>query len=363
MQKNIAARFSLVAAIGIATSLTACAGPTGPAGADGADGADGTNGVDGTDGTDGTDGVDGTDGTDGTNGTDGRDAPVDVVVLPGFFAPESINAGADGTLYVASVATGALVTISADGYTLEEALPAETAPAPNNTQVIGKLGVFVDDANSDLWLCTINATTFASTLRRYDLATFAQEAEFPVLAGVCNDIATDSAGNVYITDSFTGIERLPVGGTALELWATDASFTADPGAFAIDGIVIDGDDIYVNNLTSGALIRVAIQENGSAGTPVTISGVTLTSPDGMRLRAPGRILVAEAAADTLSEIAINSADNTGVRSVLSNRLDRPSAVAISGGAAWVAEGQIGRVFQLDNTPLNLPFQVVRLPLF
>ncbi|MFZ9888929.1 MAG: hypothetical protein ACO3JL_15640 [Myxococcota bacterium] len=131
--------------------------------------------------------------------------------------------------------------------------------------MIGKLGTSVDDANSDLWLCTMNTMTYASTLRRYDLATFTQETEFPAQAGACNDIAIDGNRNVHITDSFTGIERLPVGGSALELWATNASFTAGPGEFAIDEIVIDGDHIYVNNLTSGSLIRVMIQRESSLG--------------------------------------------------------------------------------------------------
>ncbi|MFZ9888930.1 MAG: hypothetical protein ACO3JL_15645 [Myxococcota bacterium] len=81
-------RFAAILAI--ATGIGACVG---------AAGSDGTNGVDGY---------------NGVNGADGRDAPVDVVVLPGFLAPESFNAGADGTVYIASVATGTLLTMSPD---------------------------------------------------------------------------------------------------------------------------------------------------------------------------------------------------------------------------------------------------------
>jgi sugar lactone lactonase YvrE len=359
----------------LSLSLVACVGPVGPVGpagmngadgtdgADGADGMDGRNGTDGTNGRNGTDGTNGRNGTDGTNGRNGTDAPVDNVILPGFFAPESIHTGSDGRIYVTSIATGAVATIAADGRAITTVIPAESVATAGGPQTIGKLGVYVDDARSDLWLCTLNTTTFASTLRRYDLATFAAEAEFPTVAGACNDIAMDSDGNVYITDSFTGIERLAAGGSALELWSANDLYSAGPGQFAIDGIVVDGTEIYVNNLTTGRLIQVGIQMDGTARAPVAIEGVTLTAPDGMRLRGPGRILVAESLANTLSEVTVDAVRHTGIRNVLNNRLDRPSAVAVSGEAAWVAEGQIGRVFGLDSTPLNVPFRVVRVPLF
>ena len=65
--------------------------------------------------------------------------------------------------------------------------------------------------------------------------------------------------------------------------------------------------------------------DGTAGTPVQITGVTLTAPDGMRLVAPNTILVAESFVDTLSEVSVNATTNIGTRTVLSNRLDRPSS--------------------------------------
>ena len=60
---------------------------------------------------------------------------------------------------------------------------------------------------------------------------------------------------------------------------------------------------------------------------------------------------------------VDPANDTGTIETLSNRLDRPSAVDVSQGAAWVTEGQIFRAFGLDNTPVNIPFQVVRTILF
>jgi sugar lactone lactonase YvrE len=198
-----------------------------------------------------------------------------------------------------------------------------------------------------------------------------QKASFPLASpgGVCNDLAMDAKGNLYVTDSFFGIERLPAGGAALEVWKNDPLFTAGQGQFAVDGLVIDGSDLYANNLTTGALVRVPIAADGTAQAPVAITiksttgaAVTLAAPDGMRLRSAHTLLVAESGADAIGEVKIDPATNTAVRETFASRIDRPSSLALSGGAAWVAEGQIARLFGLEATAVNYPFYVSRIPL-
>jgi len=306
-------------------------------------------------------------GPPGEPGSDG--AAPECFAVPAF-GPESLYAGTDGTLYVSSVTEGSIFTISPDRKTISALV------GPESAQPLGKNGVFVDETAGDLWTCSIG-TDFVtpSELRRYDLADGSLLDTFPMApgheSGFCNDLANDAAGNLYITDSFIGIQRLPAGGDALEHWSTDPLYAPPAeGAFAIDGIVIDGDNVYVNNLSTGALIRVPIEAGGAAGTPVQIAGVTLSAPDGMRLLGPNTILVAEAGAafggaDALSKVVVAPAADTGTRVVLSNRLDRPSAVAITQGDAWVAEGQIARVFGIDadgQLPF-VPFQICRVELF
>jgi sugar lactone lactonase YvrE len=308
---------------------------------------------------DGWNGIDGVDGADGKDGADAPLPPADTVLLPGTFFPESVNATADGTLYITSIANGSVLQVGPDGRTRTTLIPAEAA------QPFGKLGVLVDERNDDLYVCTLNTATFASALRRYDVHSGAQEAELALAnGGVCNDLAQDAAGNVYITDSFFGLQRLPAGGSALEVWASNDLFVAaHAGAFAVNGIALDGDHLIVGNLDKGILVQVPIESDGTAGTPVEIAGVTLTAPDGIRLAAPGKLLVAESGADALSEVVIDAVAHTGTRTLLSNRLDRPSSVAVASGAAFIADGQVGRLFGLDPTPVNAPFLVERLPLF
>src|SRR5205814_2278179 len=108
--------------------------------------------------------------------------------------------------------------ISADRQTLTTFIGAEQA------QPAGKTGMFVDEANGDFWVCTI-ATDFSvpSELRRYDLGDGSLQQTIALTnGGICNDIATDDDGNLYITDSFVGVQRLPAGSSTLEAWSTDA---------------------------------------------------------------------------------------------------------------------------------------------
>ncbi len=317
----------------------------------------------GGDGDKGDPGDMGDPGDTGGMGDPGTPAPVDRVALPGAtFFPESINASANGTLYVTSVFTGEVVTISPDRQTVAVLIGEEAA------QPAGKTGVFLDEAIGDLWTCAI-ATDFsvASELRRYALATGALKTKFPLINnGVCNDIAMDAAGNVYVTDSFSGIQRLQANATAMDatMWSTSVLYQpAAQGNFAIDGIVLDGTDLYVNNLDKGTLIRVPLLGGGVAGTPVQLTGVSLVAPDGMRLSAAHTIISTQAFANSVSKIVVNPATNSGTVTTLSNRLDRPSAVVVSQGAVWVTEGQIAKGFGLESGTVNIPFLVRRVELF
>jgi sugar lactone lactonase YvrE len=342
-------------------------GAHGPRGLRGLDRPDRVTGAPGQDGADGQDGAPGQDGAR-QDGADGQDAPVDVFAVPSY-GPESITAASDDTLYVTSIGDGSVVKVSPDRLTITTFLPAETA------QPMGKTGMLIDEANDAFWTCAVG-TDFAtaSELRQYRLSDGTLQQTLPMATshayGFCNDLALDASGNLYVTDSFVGIQRLPAGGSALEDWSTDPVFQPlYPGDFAIDGIAVDGDDVYVNNLEQGTLIRVPIDAYGAAGAPVVIAGVTMSAPDGMRLLAPATLIVTEGGgfggSDAVTKVVVDPGTDTGVRTVLSTRIDRPSAVVVSQGDAWVTEGQIARVFGLDvdGSPPQLPFLVRRVELF
>jgi sugar lactone lactonase YvrE len=292
--------------------------------------------------------------------------PADSVRLPGdAFFPESVIAAKDGTLYVTSAITGEIAKVSPDRKHVTTFVGAESA------QPMGKTGVMVDEAGHHLWACAI-ATDFsvASELREYDLATGALESKYTLNGGVCNDMVMDPAGNIYITDSFVGIERLRAGASAIDAdwWSKGAALQPNNAAdFANDGIVLDGSTLYVDNMEKGTLVSIAISASGDAGDEHVLTdpdgaALGLTAPDGMRLVAPGTLAVAESSADTVSKLVIDAEHGTATRAVLSDRIDRPSSLALVDGELWISEGQIFRAFGLDSTPVQTPFELVRAAL-
>ncbi len=329
----------------------------------------GRDGAEGPQGPAGTQGAAGAMGTPGAMGTNGAALPPSSIALPGDgFFPENIYADKAGNLYVSSLATGGVVKIDGKGFGVTQFLQPEIVTS-NPLVVIGKTGLLVDDARNELLACAVNTTTFASTLRRYDIATGAEKARYPMGnggQGLCNDMALDAAGNLYIANSFFGVERLKAGAAALEVWNSDP-LLRDSTSLGADGIVVDGQTVWVNNVTSGALIRIDIAADGTSQKAIAVqlkdtqgAPFTLSGPDGMRLSAPNTLVIAESTGGSLSQVAIDKATNTAIRKVISNRLDTPSSVAIVNGTLWVAEGQIGRLFKNGPTPVRYPFLVQRV---
>jgi hypothetical protein len=326
-------------------ALAACTGDTGPAGPQGPQG---------------TPGQDGDQGDQGEQGDPGTTPLPDHLRLPGaHFAPESIHAAADGTLYVGSLLTGQIVKF-APGATTHTEFKAAGAGG-----IIGVAGVLVDEGSNTLWICSVDPAFQQQTqLVALNLATAAVKTAYNLPNGAgafCNDIALDGANNVYVADSFGTIARLPAGGTALSTWATDDDWI--PGGafqFMVDGIVWDGGtNIYVNMLETGELYRVPIASGGAAGTVQLISlEPGLWFPDGMRRVNATTFLVVEAIG-RLSRITISG--NTGTTEVITNRLDQPTSLVVVGTNAWVTEGQIQRIFGGEEDPL-IPYLVQRVPL-
>jgi sugar lactone lactonase YvrE len=276
----------------------------------------------------------------------------DQLALPGqAYFPESLNAGADGTIYVGSLATGQVVAFD-DG-----AKAPRTAIAAGQSGVTGVTGVLATD--DTLWICSVDTTFSRPTEVRSFTLTGEPKASYPLAASYfCNDLAFDKQGNLYATDSFSGsVQRLKAGGAAFETYVQDARLApATQGAFGLDGIVIGDDAIYVNKLDSSQLFRIGLGED-KAITEITVTP-PLAGPDGMRALDAQTLLVIDGAANRLSKVEIHGA--TATSTPLSSDLDMPTGVAVSRGSAWVSEGQLGRLFTGQNP--NLPFSVTRVAL-
>jgi sugar lactone lactonase YvrE len=289
-------------------------------------------------------------------------AEPDAVTLPGDnFFPESITSSLSGTLYVASITTGEIVRSPRSSRTAQRFV----APGVN----VGTAGVAFDDLRQVLWACAVDLTFATPTaLRAFSASDGALLASYEVPnGGVCGDIVL-ARGDVYITDTLLGLifklttpSLLHATAGTLALWADDPAFRG-AGFLQINGIAFDGlRTFYTTHYSTGQLLRVRIQRDGSAAAAELIATPRpFQFPDGIRIVRPlsASLFVTEnTGALTRVDIAGDAATITPLGS-----FDEPTSVVRTGNDLWVAEGQDLRLQGVETSPLNLPFTIRRFPL-
>ena len=164
-----------------------------------------------------------------------------------------------------------------------------------------------------------------------------------------NDLAFDSAGNLYVTDSFQGaIFRVPAGGGSPVLWFQDERLLGNQQVpFGVNGIRIDqeGRNVLISVTAradfSGAIYRLPLVPAPMAGDltefhvyPMTQDGV-LAGPDGIAFGKSGNLYVALAGTSRISVL----------------RPDGTEAAVFSGPARTGAGGTLPWA-----NPANIAFQ-------
>src|SRR5579859_3631686 len=129
------------------------------------------------------------------------------IPIPGTKAfPESITSTRDGTLYVGRLGDGGIVRVKP--HTHENAIFVQ--PGALGSRSI--LGVFADEASNTLWACSNDLSALGapatgsdtgSALKAFDLSTGIgkRSVSLPGAHAFCNDIAVDTKGSIYVTDS------------------------------------------------------------------------------------------------------------------------------------------------------------------
>lgn len=291
------------------------------------------------------------------------------ITLPGDdFHPEGIAVSADNTLYVGSLTTGQIVRVRPGSSQAEEFV------APRSI-VTGTVGLHVQEDKQYLWLCsnvfgTQNAPELIAV--RLSTAQVAHRHVFPAQqgagSGFCNEIAQDTAGNLYATDSFLGrIIRVPAGrvdtDNSAEVWAQSESFFVPQGQFGLNGLAFDGaSSLYAVRTEGGKLFRIPITASGAAGTVQEVPlDRPLVGPDGLKHSAALGLIVAELYGKAVSRIALG-ADGRGTVTMLQEGLKDPTSVEMAEGSAWVSESQLSHITGNPPPPLTLPFYVRRVSL-
>lgn len=294
--------------------------------------------------------------------------PVDQVevAVEGFY-PEGIHVDDDGAVYLGSVASGAL---------------ARAGQGETEAEVIIQAGALgggltgIHRLDGTLWACRNSDSDGDGQVDSPSIIAIDEERgsvayTLPLEGGVfCNDFAADAVGNVYITESvFSRIYRLPIGGTALEVWFDGPAFDPPAGGFGFNGVVVEasGAGLLVGDFATGRLAHISIAEDGSASGATWLEVMPplaegLPGIDGLAYS--GDTLYAVRGPDVVA-LAVDLEQSSAQATTLDSPspLAGPTTVAVGpGGDIWVAEGQLNLLFDGDpETNGALPFRAVRIP--
>jgi hypothetical protein len=274
-----------------------------------------------------------------------------VIALPNGWAPEGITAGDGTTVYVGSLATGAV--LKADVRTGETSLlvPGGTPPA---------VGVEYDAAANRLWV----AGGPTGQVRVYDASSGAPLETYTFSpAGFLNDLVV-TADAVYVTDSrFAHLNVIPLGDdgslpdpsevTTLPL---SGDFELVPDQFNANGIVAARGWLIIVNSFTGQLFRVD-PATGEATEIELGADVDVTLGDGLEVRG-GTLYVVQ---NRLNRVAVFA---LGPRLEMALRLGFLTAdtLAVPTTVAWVA-GSLYAVNARFGTPVtpDTEYWITRLP--
>ena len=263
-------------------------------------------------------------------------APADIVMKNGRLMPESLAAARDGTVYIGTEGEG--LYRARRGETEFSPWIKPAGPSPINVS-----GVLIDDQGA-LWACmTARGPGGAvSSLRRFALPDGRQTGLFQGPAGSgCNDMAVAASGDVYVTDTQNRrILKLARGAAALVPWANDPRFDF------VNGVIAQGDAVFVTSTENGGLYRVGIGPAGQAGEIVHLAAPrALGRPDGMRALGPGRFLIAEIVSNQAATGPVGRATLATVKGdrvdyrILESGLDAPCALTVDGRYVLVIEAK------------------------
>jgi len=291
------------------------------------------------------------------------------VDLPGPRAfPESISIAPDGTAYVGSL-SGGISRVDLAGGQVEGWI----APGAYGSASI--FGVLADAAHGMLWACSTNFSAAGlaiegadagSVLKGFDLATGEGKVSvaLPGERPMCNDIAVDKDGAVYVTDTGSShILRWKAGMEAFELWSADPALTGggEGATNGLDGIAFGGDgQLYVNNVRSNIFARVAVKPDGTAGAVTVLhSARAFASPDG--LRSLGGMHFVQAEGEGRIAILTVSGDEVAVETLVEG-LSSATGADVHDGTIWYVQGEVGYALnpRLRGQTPPLPFRVTPL---
>jgi sugar lactone lactonase YvrE len=245
--------------------------------------------------------------------------------------PESVARARDGSLVVSMAPQHAIWRIIPDG--AHPPVPLATLPVADGVNAVGvKIG-----ASGDVFACTAGFDPTLDPSHVWRITPSGTVSDYAQLDphGFPNDIAMDDSGSLFVTDTaFGAVYKIKSAGN-VEIWLADSSLLGDPEGplvglpWGANGIAFDRSDrhLYISNTDYGAIFRVRVHGNGSAGPlALFVSDPRLRGADGIAFDRRGQLYVAVNAQNRIARI-----DRRGRVSIVAQGgpLDGPSALAFA----------------------------------
>ena len=271
------------------------------------------------------------------------------IQLPaGFQYPNGITHSRDRTLYVGSVTSGQILRITPNSKT--------EVFSPGTDEIFAATSLRLDEQRSILWGASpdfLGVRSADGQLTRRPHRIFAIDTRSGKVlrvismpdGGFSNDIALDSEGGVYITDSSRPrIYYLAPGATQLQVWAEDEQFRSRQ--IGLGGIARAANGVLIAGMFSdGKLLKVTPQAQGKPKVEAILLPRSLENPDGMQFAPDGSLLITEGAVSSGNGrlLRIRNILATGTPKTietLTSGLESPVNLTIAGKTVWVTESRI-----------------------
>jgi hypothetical protein len=287
----------------------------------------------------------------------------DRIELPNGFSPEGIERGRGTSVFVGSLADGAIWrgdVRSGSGSVIAEGEPGRAT-----------LGIAYERGDDRLWVAG-GGPGFgfgAGDVRVYDASSGALLETYlpPGEVGALNDVTiTDAA--VFVTDSFNPqLVKIPLpadgtlpSGDAATLLPVTGDFAQTAGGPNLNGIVDRCGELLVGQTSTGKLFRV--DADTGVADEVDLGGEVLPSPDGLELR---RNKLYAVGGGQVTVVRLRHGLTRGeVRGVITDPggpdhplLDFPTTATVAAGRLWVVNAR----FTTPPTP-DTEYWITRLPL-